>query len=107
MEIESWIMADRFAIAQYLSISVDNFPKKMDEINDPKKFLLDIVKKSRSRKLKEDLIPASGSTAKIGPNYNARLSNFVRNDWDVHEAIKHSESLNRSFKYIQNFQNPR
>ena len=103
MEIESWVMADRNAIANFLSIPTKNFPYKMDEIADPKRFLLTKAKKSRSRSLIEDIVPKPGSTAKIGPNYNARLSDFIRNSWNVYEAIKYSESLCRSFKKIQEF----
>lgn len=75
----------------------------MDDILDPKQFLLNNAKKSRKRRLKEDIVPRVGSTAKIGPNYNARLSDFVRNSWDVHRAIKCSESLNRAFRKLQEF----
>lgn len=103
MEIESWVMADRQAIADFLSISVDNFPQNMDDISDPKQFLLAKARKSRKRNLKDDIVPKVGSTAKVGPNYNARLCDFVRNDWDVHRAKKHSESLNRAFRNVQKF----
>jgi hypothetical protein len=41
--------------------------------------------------------------AKIGPNYNSRLSEFVRNNWDVFEAVKYSESFNRAFHKVQEF----
>ena len=96
-------MADRKAFANFFSIPLANFPDKMDEITDPKQFLLSKVIKSRSRSLIEDIVPKPGSTAKIGPNYNARLSDFVRNSWDVYEAIKCSESLYRAFQRIQEF----
>jgi hypothetical protein len=84
-------------------ISVDNFPHKMDEIPDPKQFLIAKAKKSRKRNLKKDIVPRAGSTAKIGPNYNACLSNFIRSNLNVHRAIKYSESLDRGFRKIQNF----
>lgn len=103
MEIESWVMADCEAIADFLSISVANFPYRMDEIPNPKQFLLTNAKKSRLKSLKEDIVPSIGSTAKIGPNYNARLSDFIRNKWNVYKAIKYSESLNRTFVKIQAF----
>jgi hypothetical protein len=86
MEIESWVMADRKAIAKYLSISVDNFPHQIDEIADPKQFLISKAKKSKKRNLKEDIVPRKGSTAKIGPNYNACLSDFINSNWDVHQG---------------------
>ncbi len=101
MKIESWVMADRKTFAKFLSIPLAKFPDKMDEIKDPKQLLLSIVKNSCSRSLIEDIVPRPGSTAKIGPNYNARLSDFVRNSWDVYEAIKCSESLYRAFQRIQ------
>lgn len=104
MEIESWVMADRLAFSEFLSISSANLPYNMDEILDPKNFLLTKAKKSRNRRLKEDIVPRPGSTAKIGPNYNACLSDFIKKNWDVHRAIKFSESLNRAFKKIQEFQ---
>jgi hypothetical protein len=103
MEIESWVMADRNAIADFLSIPATSFPHNMDEIPDPKRFLLTRAKKSRSKNLKEDIVPRPGSTATIGPNYNARLSDFIRNNWNVHEAVKYSESLRRAFKKLREF----
>jgi len=103
MEIESWVLADRQAIAKFLSVSASNFPYKTDELSDPKQFLLAKAKKSRKRSLKEDIVPKTGSTAKIGPNYNARLSDFIRNNWSVHRAIKCSESLSRAFNKLQKF----
>ncbi|MBW1694201.1 MAG: hypothetical protein JRJ41_08580 [Deltaproteobacteria bacterium] len=103
MEIESWVMADRVAFSDFLSIPVSALPYKMDEIRDPKQFLLTRVRKSRSRNLVLDIVPGFGSTAKIGPNSNGRLSDFVRNRWDVHEAIKYSDSLYRAFQKLQRF----
>lgn len=103
MEIESWVMADRKAIAGFLSIPIANFPYNMDDLSDPKQFLLTKAKKSRKRRLIEDIAPRAGSTAKIGPNYNARLSDFVRNSWDVYKAMECSESLSRAFRNLQKF----
>ncbi len=103
MEIEAWVMADRKAISSFLSIPITIFPTKMDDIKDPKQCLLNFVKKSRSKILIDDIVPKHGSTAKVGPNYNACLSEFVRKSWDVYEAIKYSESLRRAFYKIQTF----
>jgi hypothetical protein len=103
MEIESWVMADRDSFSEFLGIAKANIPYKMDELPDPKQFLLNMTQKSRKRRLKEDIIPIPGSTAKIGPDYNACISDFVRDRWNVRKAIRHSESLNRAFKKIQEF----
>jgi hypothetical protein len=67
-------MADRDSFSEFLGIAKANFPYKMDELPDPKQFLLNMTNKTRKRRLKEDIIPISGSTAKIGPDYNACIS---------------------------------
>jgi hypothetical protein len=103
MEIESWVMAHREAFAKFLSIPVAKLPVKMDELSNPKQYLISLAKKSRSKTIIEDIVPGPGSTAQIGPNYNARLSKFIRISWDVHKAINSSESLYRAFQRIQEF----
>ena len=103
MEVESWVMAHRKAFAKFISVPVTRIPNNTDEIENPKQYLLSLVRKSRSRRLRDDIVPRPGSTAKIGPDYNARLSEFIRYKWDVYEAKKISESLNRAFLRIQEF----
>jgi hypothetical protein len=101
MEIESWVMADRDSFLNFLVSLNLIYHIKWTKLPDPKQFFLNITKKTRKRRLKQDIIPIPGSTAKIGPDYNACISDFVRDRWNVHEAIRHSESLNRAFKKIQ------
>ena len=103
MEVESWVMAHRKAFAKFISVPVTRIPNNTDEIDNPKQYLLSLVRKSRSRRLRDDIVPRPGSTAKIGPDYNARLSEFIRYKWDACEAKKNSESLNRAFQRIQEF----
>ncbi|MCI5151167.1 MAG: hypothetical protein D3916_17590 [Candidatus Electrothrix sp. MAN1_4] len=96
MEVESWVMAHREAFAEFMAISPDRVPKNPDELDDPKRCLLSLAAHSRSGRLRADLISAPGSTATVGPDYNNRLANFIRTDWDVFEAEKNSESLYRA-----------
>ena len=103
MEIESWVMAHREAFAEFFSISLDRIPQNMDELSDPKQFLINLVRHSRSNRLRADIIPDTGSTAKVGPDYNNRLSQFVQNKWNVFEAEMHSESLRRALFRIKEF----
>jgi len=105
MEIESWVMADREGFAKFISISLDHMPQRMDDLEDPKNFLLSLVSRSRSGRLRTDIIPARGSTATVGPDYNNRLSQFVQNHWNVFEAQKNSESLQRAVFRVKEFKN--
>ena len=45
MEIESWIMADRRALATFLSIPVNRIPNTPDDILQPKEFLVSLARK--------------------------------------------------------------
>lgn len=102
--IEAWILAHRTAFAGFLGVHEKLIPINLDELNDPKKFLIELTGKSRKRELRKAIIPSPGSTAKIGPDYNGKLISFVMNKWNVREAIKYSPSLTRAFNAIQTFQ---
>jgi hypothetical protein len=101
MEVESWVMAHREAFAEFMAVSSDRIPKKPDELDDPKRSLLSLAAHSRSSRLRTDLLPASGSTATVGPDYNNRLSQFIHTGWNVFEAEKNSESLRRAVLRIK------
>lgn len=102
-EVESWIIAHRKAFAGFLGIPTATIPLHPDDLNDPKAELLRLVNKSRRRELKEDILPAPGSSSPIGPGYNSRLGAFVWKAWQVEDAMKYSPSLARTFRRFENF----
>lgn len=63
-EVESWILASRSEFADFLKISKELIPIKPDEIDDPKQLLINLANKCRDRKLREAIVPRTGSTAK-------------------------------------------
>ena len=103
MEIESWILADRRGAASFLRVPCHRIPQDTDSIAQPKEFLLGLARRSRSRAIREDLVPRRGSTSRVGPDYNGRLSEFVAEGWDPGAACDHSPSLKRSFARIASF----
>ena len=103
MEIESWIMADRESIAKFLSVSLNSIPHNTDNIEKPKEFLVSLARRSRKRTLRRELAPAQGATtAKVGPLYNTRFNEFVRDHWDLERAAAVSVSLKRTMGRISN-----
>lgn len=103
-EVESWILAHREGIAAFLGISEKNVPMDTDSIPDPKAFLIKLAGKSRSRLLKEGLIPQPGATSRQGPNYNSRIINFIQENWDAGAASLHSKSLQRTLDRLKLFE---
>ena len=97
MEIESWIMADRQAVAEFLAIPVNRIPRNTDEIDSPKEFLVSLARRSRNTRLRGALVPAqSDKSAKTGSEYNPQLSQFVQEHWDLERAAAASPSLKRT-----------
>jgi hypothetical protein len=103
-EVESWILADREAIADFLGISEKKIPDDTDSLSDPKAFLIKLARKSKSRSLREDLAPPSGATSKQGPNYNNCIIGFICDKWDADAASQHSRSLRRALERLRNFE---
>lgn len=103
MEVESWILAHREAFASFLSVPINRIPDDTDTIPDPKQFLVNLARRSRFTRLRDALIPVTGSSSQQGPDYTNRLSEFINTNWDVNVAREHSNSLERAYSRLVNF----
>ena len=103
-EVEAWVMADRAAFAQYLGVYERRIPQDVDSIRDPKRYLVDLARQSRSRELRESLVPRANSTAPVGPDYNGALMPFVDKDWHLDVATRYSASPKRTIQTLKNFE---
>lgn len=102
-EVESWALADVIGFSEYFGVSERLVPRSPDSVNDPKKVLIDIVRKSKKKGFKQDILPVN-ENAKVGPNYNSRMIDFVDNKWDINSARDNSESLNRTYYALDRFE---
>jgi hypothetical protein len=100
-EAEAWVMADRKRFARFLGISSAAIPYNLDAVKDPKRLLIELAGKSRSRDLREDIVPRVGDTRLIGPNYSGRLAQFLVTDWKADDAQHHSRSLLKAREAIE------
>jgi len=103
MEIEAWVLADRDAFARFITVATTRLPNDADSIDDPKQLIINLVRRCKDAGLRRDLVPASGSTATIGPAYNARLTQFVATEWDPSSAAPASASLRRTLSSLSRF----
>ena len=103
-EVESWLLAHREAFAKHLGIAAKFIPTDVDGILKPKEQLINIARRSRFRIIRESIVPKPHSTAKIGPDYNGVLSEFVYKHWDSNEARKNSKSLNKAIEALNVFE---
>ena len=106
LEIESWIMADRQAVSDFLAIPIDRIPQNTDEITDPKEYLVSLARRSRKTRLREALVPSrNDKSAKTGNEYNPRLIQFVREHWNLERAASVSPSLKRTLDRLAHGKN--
>jgi hypothetical protein len=94
-EVETWLLADRVAIARFLGVNLDQVPPEPETILDPKRTMVDLAHASRHRDVREDMVPRPGSGRTVGPAYSARLIEFAQGPWQPAEAGSRCDSLRR------------
>jgi hypothetical protein len=101
--IESWLMADGDAIAEFLHVSPARVPKTPDQEGHPKTSMVNLARNSRRKAIREAMVPRAGSGISVGPEYTAVLIEFAEQQWSPTRAAKsaRSPSLSRSFARFQ------
>lgn len=102
-EAEAWLLADRSGFAGFLGVGSSKFPLITDLIPDPKTLVINLARRSRKKEVREGIVPAAGSTAKIGPLYNSLLTTFTSQFWDLDAAAANSDSLRRAIQAASDF----
>jgi len=102
-EVESWLLADSPNFSEFLGVRSSLIPADTDSLPDPKATLVQLARRSRSKQIRESIVPAKGSTAKQGPDYNGCLCTFVRKRWDLDTAKANSPSLARTVDRLSSF----
>ncbi|HKI03856.1 MAG TPA: hypothetical protein VKK31_17885 [Thermoanaerobaculia bacterium] len=93
--IESWLLADRETIAEFLSIDSSLVPLNPEAEPSPKRTLVDLARRSRNPKIRRDLVPRPGSGRAEGLLYPYRIAEYVELLWDPEAAAQRSDSLRR------------
>jgi len=99
-EIEAWLIADHDAIQKLLGKNITKLPADADKIDNPKKFLIDLAKKS-NRLVRDGFVQEKNAIASQGIAYNEILCKFVEKEWSPKRAAWNSESLRRTYKRIK------
>lgn len=105
-EIETWLIADLHAFARFFSISPGRISNDPESIHRPKEYLVNLVRRSRSRTIRDDVVPRDGSRARVGPGYAGRMIEFASTVWSPHEASVRSDSLKRCLDRLSHLRIP-
>jgi len=99
-EVEAWLLADRRAFADWLSISAELGHVEPERLDDPKRALLRLVDRSKKRELKAMILPGKTSRSPVGLGYNTELTQYVRDHWNPQTAAASAPSLARAINRI-------
>ena len=89
-------MADRGALARYLSIPRGKIPARPEEVDDPKQTIVNLAHQSRSSVVKNAVVPSERSGRSVGPGYTAAMIEFVQEKWLPVRASPVAPSLARA-----------
>jgi hypothetical protein len=91
--LESWLLADREAISNYLEIPTERLPLTPDDEPDPKRLLIELAAQSRQPAIRKGMAPSVGR--RVGPLYTVHMTKFVERHWRPEIAAGRSDSLRR------------
>jgi hypothetical protein len=93
--LESWLLADRAALADFLGVPVALIPANPDQEPHPKRCIGQISARSRKRRIRETMAPA-GTGAAVGAEYTPVIKEFIAQAWSMQRAVARSPSLARA-----------
>jgi len=102
-EIESWLLADNEAVAEFLGVRTASVDSKVELLADPKRTLVNLARTSRKSGIKESLVPQDGVTASEGILYNVEMTRFVKAFWNAERARANAPSLDRCIVRLNEF----
>ncbi len=98
--IESWVLADRKAFADFMGIPMANFTDSPDDLPRPKQYLLNTIRSKGKKKWHQEMLPKNN--ASIGSMYNEKICNFIKEKWSAQRAARVSPSLSRTINTLCN-----
>ncbi len=106
--IETWFLADRQRISDFLSIPISRLPHDPEAVEDPKTLMVNIARRSRRLAIREDMVPRPTSGRRVGPAYASRLIEFAEDQtigWRPDIAATSSDSLRRCLRCLDRLVN--
>jgi hypothetical protein len=100
-ELESWLMADSESFTAFFGINRSVVPANPEVISNPKETLVELCKKSTSKRIRQDVVPRPESGRNIGPAYSSTLIDYIINHWDPKRASARSDSLRKALAAIE------
>lgn len=100
--VESWLLADRSAMARFLGVRVALLPEDPEAAPDPKSTIVSLAKHSGNAEVRAGIRPARGTATRTGPTYAGKMSEFAETAWPPGRAAASAPSLKRTLERCGN-----
>ena len=100
-QVEAWLMADAESLASFLGVSPNRIPVNPEQLDHPKREMVNLARRSRRQAIRKDMVPREGSGRSVGPAYASRLIEYVQNSWRLDVAGRQAESLRRAIACLR------
>ena len=98
--VDCWLLADAPGFAEEFSVRLGRLPDRPDDLDNPKQFLVNVCRGSRTAAVRNSVPAREGSGRMVGPEYVSRLSAFARGNWRPERAAQRSPSLARAIRAL-------
>lgn len=102
--VDAWLLADAGSIARSLQVRKEHVPTEPEVLARPKRTLVDLARRSRSFRVRDDLTPIGRS--EVGPGYSSWVIRFATERWNPEAAAQRSPSLRRAIAALRRLREP-
>jgi hypothetical protein len=102
--VEAWLLGDGARAAAFLGVPATAIPPFPEQLEDPKRAMVDLARRSRKAQVRDDMVPRPGSGRAVGPAYTSRLVEFAsdrQHGWRPPVAARSCHSLARCLSRMQ------
>ena len=99
--VESWLLADDQSFSRFFAVKGARVPNEPDNLRKPKETLVNLVRHSQSRTMRDAIVPPPDTTARVGPGYTVVITRFVNDHWRPAVAEKRSGSLMNLRRFLR------
>jgi hypothetical protein len=103
--VEAWLLADAERLSRFLAVPAAIVPRDPERLEDPKRELVRLARRSRRRLVREAMVPEEGTTALVGPGYTASILELVGREWRPPVAAESSPSLAACLRRLRRWVN--
>lgn len=103
-QIEAWLMADPEHLAHFLEVPEKRIPLMPESLPDSKAALLEVIRSSKNKAIRNNMLPRPELSHKEGVAYTLRLTEFVSTApkrWRPEVAAQNAPSLARAIRCLE------